>query len=64
MLAGTLTLDDVAYCSGQFYSSHDKVAQDAALLSYLDISKPKRVHVQNDARKQFTRCINQVLPTS
>ena len=52
-MAGKLTHDDVAKCSAQFYSTSDKVSQDAALLSYLEISRPKRCRIDDGARKRL-----------
>ena len=50
-MVGKLTNEDIAKCSIQFYYSNDKVAQDAALLSYLQISKPKHCRIDDEARK-------------
>ena len=51
-MAGKLTHEDIAKCSSQFYSSRDKVAKDAALLIYLQISRPKRCRIDDEARKR------------
>ena len=48
-----LTHDNVAKCSSQLYSSHDIVAQDAALLNYFQISKPKWCRVEDGVRNCF-----------
>lgn len=50
-LANRLSSDDIAHCNNQLYAVHDKVKQDATLLSYLDIEKPRRIRVPDNARK-------------
>ena len=50
-MAGKLMHEDIAKYSSQFYYFTDKVAQEAALLSYLQISKPKSCCIDDEARK-------------
>ncbi|KAK9976438.1 hypothetical protein ABG768_021643 [Culter alburnus] len=53
--AVTLTETDITYIKDQLYSTHDKVKQDAILLSHLDIMQCKRRRpsaVEADKRRQ------------
>lgn len=53
--AVTLTETDITYIKEQLYSTHDKVKQDAILLSHLDIMQCKRRRPSAKAEKRRQR---------
>lgn len=42
---------DISYCSEKLYRTNNKVEQDAILLSYMDISAPKRLCAEESRQK-------------